>query len=174
MSLANCGSTGYDVNQLIMIWLVEHEAQGESVLEVLLRRQQALYVGLKRPWPINTRGYYLDWLLMADVGMILPDSDHYRFWRGFSVTPVTTIAPAGCFLSHVQSEHPHNTLDSMFAAQTGKCGVKSSPHIWVDHFNLRQCAWGEWNPKEVVALVGGINNTLLRMDAGYTYPERVW
>lgn len=90
-----------------------------------------------------------------------------RGWKG--------VGGAQIFVSHTQLETVIDLCQSLGAfamQQPKKQGWKAASLMWIDAFCLRQCASGEFNPAEVVALIGQIGKTAINMDKKHTYPAR--
>ena len=93
------------------------------------------------------------------------------------------VGEADVFLSHVQAEHPRESLGAMAniderrgAARRGTKHMGSK--IWVDYFCLRQATKaGDFKPDQVVELIRKTGSVYVLMDGEETlssYPTRTW
>ena len=80
-----------------------------------------------------------------------------------SEKPQRAVGKAKEFLSHVQFEHP-SMLDSVMAMIAMRTGGQHQPPVWIDAFCLRQWCSGEFEPSEVVKLIGRIARTSISLD----------
>ena len=73
------------------------------------------------------------------------------------------VGPAGAFISHMQAEHPFDTLLLMRKVHRGQAGTSPYPYQWVDYFTLRQCS-PDFHPTEVARAVSLIGSTAVNFN----------
>jgi len=95
--------------------------------------------------------------------------DSKSFYKGCGV------GQAEVFISHVQGEHPADTLRTMAQAHRREGNLahigKLHAFQWVDYFSLRQLA-NDFNPREICNLIASIGTTIVGADSGNTYFKR--
>jgi len=74
---------------------------------------------------------------------------------------------AGVFISHVQSEHPSDTMKAMRKLDR-EIGGKFQ---WLDSFSLKQCQQ-DFKPESIVALIKWVGHTHVICDWELSYPKR--
>lgn len=86
------------------------------------------------------------------------------------------VGMATCFVSHVQSQHIHDTLEALecnpgLLKDTGSKKGMEGEYFWLDYMILRQCQ-SDFNPDQIHTVLSTIRYTLAVEDEERTYLTR--